>query len=79
MKCVLFNSRRFGTLCLFHPYRRVDIKMEQVQCSETSAIKRHRPKKPKDYTQYQCRLLVISTLSNVHGTDIKVYFYILSF
>jgi hypothetical protein len=53
---VVFNSRRFGTLCVFHLHRRVDIhspmKMEQTQCSETSDIKHHTPgNNPKDYTQ----------------------------
>ena len=40
-----FICRRFGTLCLFHLYRQVgvdtylSIKMEQTECSETSAYK----------------------------------------
>jgi len=38
-----FICRRFGTLCLFHLHRRVgtypSMKMEQVECSETSAYK----------------------------------------
>jgi hypothetical protein len=55
---MVFNSRRFGTLCLFHLHRRVDVKfrthtpmkMEQTQCSETSAIKHHTPENnPKGY------------------------------
>jgi hypothetical protein len=53
---VVFNSRRFGILCLFHLYRRMDIhspiKMEQTQRFETSVIKQHTPgNNPKDYTQ----------------------------
>jgi hypothetical protein len=47
---LVFNSRRFGTLCLFHVHRRVDIKsihapmkIEQTHYSETSAIKHHKP------------------------------------
>jgi hypothetical protein len=45
---VVFNSQRFGTLCLFHLHRRVDMK-----CSETSAIKHHMPgNNPKEYTQH---------------------------
>jgi hypothetical protein len=44
---VIFNSRRFGTLHIHSP-----MKMEQTQCSETSAIKHHTPgNDPKDYTQ----------------------------
>jgi hypothetical protein len=27
---VVFNKRRFGTLCLFHPHRRVDMKSFQL-------------------------------------------------
>jgi hypothetical protein len=53
---VVFNSRRFGTRYLLNFYRRVDIhspmKMEQTQCSETSAIKHTTPgNNPKDYMQ----------------------------
>jgi hypothetical protein len=41
---MVFNSRRFGTLCLFNLRR--PVKMEQ--CSETSVIKQHTPaKNPK--------------------------------
>jgi hypothetical protein len=40
---MVFNSRRFGTLCLFHLYRRVD----------ASAIKHHTPENnPKGYTRH---------------------------
>jgi hypothetical protein len=28
---VVFNSRRFGTLCLFHLYRRVDMKCVKLE------------------------------------------------
>jgi hypothetical protein len=28
---VVFNSRRFGTLCLFHLHRRVDMKCVKVE------------------------------------------------
>jgi hypothetical protein len=49
---VVFNNRRFGTMCVFHLHRRVDMKMEQTQCSETSQIIHHTPgNNPKDYTQ----------------------------
>ena len=42
-----FICRRFGTLCLFHLHRRIDVefyiyptmKIEQTECSETSAYK----------------------------------------
>jgi hypothetical protein len=52
---VVFDNRRFGTLCLFRKVGQVDIyspmKMEQTQCSETSVIKHHTPgNNPNDYT-----------------------------
>ena len=49
-----FICRRFGTLCLFHLHRQVDvefytynylpIKMKQTECSETSAYKIQTPR-----------------------------------
>jgi hypothetical protein len=53
LRRMVFNSRRFGTLCLFHLHRQVDakfcihlpMKMEQPQCSKMSAIKHHTPEK----------------------------------
>jgi hypothetical protein len=42
LRRMVFNSRRFGTLRLFHfcSFRiHLPMKMEQTQCSETSAIK----------------------------------------
>jgi hypothetical protein len=46
LRCVVFNSRHFRPLCLFHLHRRVDM------TSETSAIKHHAPgNNPKYYTQ----------------------------
>jgi hypothetical protein len=113
LRRMVFNSRRFGTLCLFHLHRRVDatihltlttmiainphyllqqtqplnpslpkglrqyvpvchitkfyhhsfrihapMKMEQVQCSETSAIKHHTSENnPKGYTRHQLTYL----------------------
>ena len=40
-----FICRRFGTLCLFHLHRRIGTKMEQTECSETSAYKIQPPGK----------------------------------
>jgi hypothetical protein len=52
---VVFDNRRFRTLCLFRNVGQVDIhsptKMEQTQRSETSVIKQHTPgNNPSDYT-----------------------------
>jgi hypothetical protein len=50
---VVFNSRRFGTLCLFHLHIHSPMTMELIQSSETSAIRYHTPvKNPKHYTQH---------------------------
>ena len=40
-----FTCRRFGTLCQFHLHRQVDVpmKIEQTECSETSACKLQTP------------------------------------
>ena len=62
---LIIECRRFGTLYLFH-LQRLDtkcdvyftlhiqpLKMEQIECSETSAFNNQTPGKyPKDYTQY---------------------------
>jgi hypothetical protein len=64
LRRMLFNSRRFGTLCLFHLHRRVDAKWVMIeffvfygcntQCSETSTIKHHTPESnPKGYTWHK--------------------------
>jgi len=50
-RCLNFICRRFRTLCLFHLYRQVGadfctylpMKMEQTECSETSAYKIQTP------------------------------------
>jgi hypothetical protein len=61
LRRMVFNSRHFGTLSLFHLHRQVDakfrihlpMKMEQTQCSETSAIKHHMSKNnPESYTRH---------------------------
>jgi hypothetical protein len=63
LRRMVFNSRCFGTLCLLHLHRQVDakwvsrihspMKMEQTQCSKTSAIKHHTPENnPKGYTRH---------------------------
>ena len=48
-----FMCRRFGTLCLFHLHRRVGMKMDQAECSETSAYKIQTPRNyPQESIQY---------------------------
>jgi hypothetical protein len=55
---VVFDSRRFATLCLFQLHRHsfrihLPMKMEQTQCFETPAIKHHTPEKiSKGYTRH---------------------------
>ena len=59
-RLIIVECRRFGTLYLFH-LQRLDItlhihplKMEQIECSETSAFNNNQTpgKYPKDYTRY---------------------------
>jgi hypothetical protein len=58
---VVFNSQRFGTLCLFHLHRRVNI--HSPMKIESSAIKHHTPgNNPKDYTQHVLRYLFFETV-----------------
>jgi hypothetical protein len=38
-----FICRRFGSLCLFHLHTYLRVKMEQTECSETSAYKIQTP------------------------------------
>jgi len=47
-----FICRRFGTLCLFHLHRQVPMKMEQTECSETSAYKIETPEITQKKTYY---------------------------
>ena len=42
-RCLRFICHRFGTICLFHLHRRVGMKVEQRECSETSACKIQSP------------------------------------
>ena len=64
-----FICRRFGTLCLFHLHRQVvacstrnylPMKMEQTECSETSAYKIQTPGNyPKGSIQHSYILFII--------------------
>jgi hypothetical protein len=74
LRHVVFNGWRFGTLCLFHLHRRVEMnghihspmKMEPTQCSKTSAIKHHTQiNNPKDYTQQWVRFIFTTVLTLV--------------
>ena len=61
-RCLKFICRCFGTLCLFHLHRQVGacrtrtylpMKMEQTECSETSAYKFQTPgNHPKESIQH---------------------------
>jgi len=56
-RCLKFICRRFGTLCLFHLHRQVGtylpMKMEQTECSKTSAYKFQTPgNHPKESIQH---------------------------
>jgi hypothetical protein len=44
---VVFNSRRFGTLWLFHFHRRVDTKMEQTVLRNVDYYTPHAGEQPK--------------------------------
>ena len=71
---LIIECRRFGTLYLFHLFKgRIwsvkyftlhiqPLKMEQIECSETSAFNNNQMpgKYPKDYTQY-----------SIHGESLK--------
>jgi hypothetical protein len=48
---VLFNSRRFGKPYLFHLHIQSPMKMVQIWCYETSAIKHHTPGKTLKITR----------------------------
>jgi len=48
-----FICRRFGTLCLFHLHRRISMKMEEKECSETPAYKIQTPRNcPEENIQH---------------------------
>jgi hypothetical protein len=53
------------------------MKMEQTQCSETSAIKHHTPgNNPKDYTQQIFRVLYSASIPPQNYTQRVLYFVI---
>ena len=50
---LIYICRRFGTLYLFHLQRQVPLKMEQIECSETSAYINQTPgNRPKENKQH---------------------------
>ena len=56
-----FICRRFGTIYLFHFHRQMPMKMEQIECSETSAYKIETPE--------NCP--VLNKLYSEHGENLK--------
>jgi hypothetical protein len=49
LRRMMFNSRRFGTLCLFNLHIHSPMKMEKTHCSDTSVIKHHTPENNSKY------------------------------
>ena len=50
---LIYICRRFGTLYLFQLHRHLPMKMEQIECSETSAYINQTPgNHPKENTQH---------------------------
>jgi hypothetical protein len=69
---VVFNIRRFETLCLLHLHGRVGtvhihspMKMEQKQCSETSAVKHHTPAEQPKVLHEQRNFYLRRLFSNI--------------
>ena len=75
-----FIHRRFGTLCLFHLHRQVGMKythlpmkMEQTECSETSAYKIQTPGNypEESYLFSKCALFCYTAFTSSHCSVIK--------
>jgi hypothetical protein len=65
LRRMVFNSRRFGTLCLFHLHRRVDIRSDLKQNLETPSTQTERKETAKNKT-IASHLPPLSILPNLH-------------
>ena len=66
---LIYICLRFGTLYLFHLQRQVPLKMEQIECSETSAYINQTPgNHPKENKQPK--------LNIIHGTRNELLYFV---
>ena len=69
LRRLIYTCRRFGTLYLFHLQRHLPLKMEQIECSKTSAYINQTPgNHPKENKQH-----------SEHGESLKLRIIIIIF